>query len=127
MTALAILEIRSRVAVDLIHVPDKADRLAECEDPLSWTALCGVKGYVYRREPLARLGYKRECFGCRVLIAEADRRAIYSPGPRKYATEEERVEARRRSWRETKRRARHDPLRTDRIRKQSRESKRRAA
>jgi len=46
------------------------------------------------------LGERPECFDCRVKLA----RRPPAPGPRRYENEEERIEARRRAWRESKQR-----------------------
>ena len=101
MTA-AILEIRDGVATGPLHQPVKANQggsFNEKEPPLTWEALCGVRGYVYQRASLVALGHSTECWGCQAATAKK-RRRIYNPGPAggKYATEEQRRAARLASY-----------------------------
>jgi hypothetical protein len=70
--AAAILEIKDGVAHGPLHIPADTGpgnlkmRLADCE-PLAWDTLCGVRGYVYRREGLVDFDPTlEECFECRV-------------------------------------------------------------
>lgn len=65
--------------------------------PLYWIAECGARGMVFVDAPI--LESRPECFGCRVKAARR-RPAPYG----RYSTAEERTEARRRTWRESKRR-----------------------
>lgn len=114
MTA-AILEIRDGMAVGPLHHPAPAEGNSTIQDALSWTGLCGVTGYVYQREGLVEMGYTAECFEC---VVEAPnhplqpskpkpRRRVYNPGPRKYATDEERHAALRRSQKAYYERTKH--------------------
>lgn len=73
--------------------------------PLLWPSMCGevAAGHLYARTELTVRG--GECFTCRMaqLAAETPRKTGQPCGNR-YETEEERREARRRTWREADRR-----------------------
>lgn len=93
--ATAILEIRDDVAVGPLHQPTKTVlALDENELPLICNALCGARGYIYRRESLAALGHTTECQECVIAAKPKPKRRIYNPGPARYATDEERRAAR---------------------------------
>lgn len=69
-----ILEIRDGVAVGPLHEPVETGpgnlptRFVDLE-PLTWTSLCGARGYVYRRDGiLAHDPSLKECFDCRVAV-----------------------------------------------------------
>jgi hypothetical protein len=67
--------------------------------PLMWLSRCGVQVMLFDREGLHRLARDlRECRDCVV-----GRRPV-SPGVR-YGSDAERIEARRRTWRESKQRS----------------------
>jgi hypothetical protein len=67
--------------------------------PERWIAECGVTGMLYVDAPI--LASRPECFGCRV---QSEKRPVASW--QRYDNEDDRVEARRRTWRESKRRNR---------------------
>ena len=101
MTA-AILEIRDGIATGPLHQPRKTDeggRLNESDYPLSWRALCDVRGYVYEREALRSMGHTSECFECALVRVKDDQprgqKGLYVP---RYETDEERRAARLRTY-----------------------------
>ena len=117
MTA-AILEIRDGMATGPLHQPVKTHlggKFNPAEPPLTWGALCGVRGYVYQRASLVALGHASECMACRVAAIPKKKRSIYNPGPSQRGvprgmplyTDEERIEARRLAWRSYGRRRKH--------------------
>lgn len=72
-----ILEIRDGVAAGPLHEPAETgpgnlpQRFVDLE-PLSWTSLCGVRGYVYRRAGIvASYPSLKDCFDCRVAALTA--------------------------------------------------------
>jgi len=106
----AILEIRDGVATGPLHqpVPQIGRNTRFDDEAYNWPALCGVRGHAYQRGALAELGYTTDCFEC-ALVALKPKRPLYNPGPPRdgstaawafgsYATDEERNEARRRSY-----------------------------
>jgi hypothetical protein len=68
--------------------------------PLMWFAQCGAYGMLYLDAPI--LARRPACFGCMVKSVYRKPRSA----PYRYESEAERLEARRQTWRESKRRMR---------------------
>lgn len=66
--------------------------------PETWVSACGVRGMLFVDAPI--LAHRAECFECRVKAARVP--VVY----RRYDNDDERAEARREQWRESKRRKR---------------------
>ena len=99
----AILEIRDGIATGPLHqpVPVIGRNTTFDDEAVDWPTLCGVRGHAYQRAALAKLGHTTECFECALvaLTPPKPKRKVFNPGPQKYDTDLERMEARRLAWR----------------------------